>query len=221
VLSYDHYSLYEGGGKGERYFENLETMRRIALKHNLPFWNIIQSVGCLNFREPSLTDLRWQVYTSLACGARGIAYFTYFAVPIGNFRQAPIDHFGGKTPAWDAMRQVNLQVAQLAPTLLKLKSDRVYHFGDVPKGSTGPDDQSLVTACGGNVVVGDFTHADGSRYIMIVNKDFTSSIVCGPQYRTPPSKVEHVSQYNGGLAVFGGEDTWLAAGQGVLLKLTP
>jgi hypothetical protein len=221
VLSYDHYSLYEGGGNGGRYFENLEAMRKAALKHNLPFWNIIQSVGCLNFREASLTDLRWQVYTSLAYGARGIAYFKYFSAPTGNFRQAPIDHFGHKTAAWEAMRQVNLQVAQLANTLLKLKSDRVYHFGDMPQGCVGPDEQSLVKACGGKVVIGDFTHEDGTRYVMIVNKDFNGSIVCGPQFRKQPSKIEHVSQYSGSLGPFVGEDCWLAPGQGVLLKLTP
>jgi hypothetical protein len=220
ILSYDHYSLYEGGGHGGRYFENLEAMRKVAVKNSIPFWNIIQSVGCLNFREPSLTDLRRQVYTSLAYGARGIAYFKYFSAPLGNFRQAPIDHFGGKTPAWDAMRQVNLQVGKLAPTLLKLKSDRVYHFGEVPQGAAAPDDQSLITACGGNVVIGDFTHEDGARYVMIVNKDFNGSIVCGPQYRKQPSKVEHVSQFSGSLGSFEGEDCWLAPGQGVLLKLT-
>jgi hypothetical protein len=220
ILSYDHYTLYEGGGHGDRYFENLEQMRRVALKHSLPFWNIIQSTGCLNFRETSAADLRWQVYTSLAYGARGIAYFKYFSAPTGNFRQAPIDHFGHKTPAWEAMRQINLQVAQLAPTLLKLKSDRVYHFGETPKGCSGPDDDSLVKGIGGNVVVGDFTHEDGSRYVLIVNKDFKGSIVCGPQYRKQPSKIEHVSQYHGSLGSFVGEDCWLAPGQGVLLKLT-
>lgn len=220
VLSYDHYSLYEGGGSGNRYFENLESMRRAAHRHGLPFWNIIQSVACLNYRQASLADLEFQVYTSLAYGARGIAYFKYFSAPIGNFRQAPIDHFGGKTEVWNYMRQVNLQVEKLAPTLLKLKSDRVYHFGDVPPGCTGPDDESLVTGVGGQMAVGEFTHEDGSRYVMIVNKDLTSSIPCIPQFRASPAKLEKVSPYSGQLTSFGGEDVWLAPGQGVLLKVT-
>ena len=38
---------------------------------------------------------------------------------------------------------LNLQVARLAPTLLRLKSDRVYHFGKVPSGSAGPDDDGV------------------------------------------------------------------------------
>jgi hypothetical protein len=220
VLSYDHYALYEGGGMGPLYFANLETMRRVAEKHDLPFWNIVQSMGCLNFRETSFADLRFQVNTSLAYGARGIAYFKYLSGQVGNFRQGPIDHFGGKTPTWDYMRQVNLAVAQWAPTLLKLKSDRVYHFGEAPQGCTGPDAQSLVKAIPGKMVVGDFTHEDGARYVMIVNKDFAGSLVCAPQYAKAPAKVEHVSPYNGTLVPFEGEYTWLAPGQAHLLKLT-
>jgi hypothetical protein len=96
----------------------------------------------------------------------------------------------------------------------------VYHFGEVPKGCNGPDDDSLVKNIGGHVVVGDFTHEDGSRYVLIVNKDFNGSIVCGPQYRKQPSKIEHLSSYNGSLGSYVGEDCWLAPGQGVLLKLT-
>jgi hypothetical protein len=221
IISYDHYALLEGGGMRGNYFANLEAVRRAGLKHQLPYWNIVATVACLNYREISLADLRFEVYTSLAYGFRGIGYFKYFSAPVGNFRQGPIDHFGGKTSTWDSLRQVNLQVGKLAPTLLKLKSDRVYHFGEVPSGCTGPDDQSLVAGIPGKMLVGDFTHEDGTRYVMIVNKDFASSIVCAPQFRSAPAKVEQVSPYHGSLAPYVGEYTWLAPGQAALLKLTP
>lgn len=220
ILSYDHYAILEGGGLRGEYFANLESMRRAAVKHKLPFWQIVLSVGCLNYREPSMTDLRFQVYTSLAYGARGLAYFKYFTPAVGNFRNGPIDHFGHETPMWHTMRQVNLQVGQLAPTLLKLRSDRVYHFGNVPAGCTGPDDKSLVKAMPGPMLVGDFTHADGSRYIMIVNRDFNASAVGAPQFREPVSKLQSVSIYDGSLLPYEGEYTWLAPGQGVLIKIT-
>lgn len=221
ILSYDHYALMEGGGMGGKYFANLESVRRAALKHKLPFWNIVATVGCLNFREISLADLRFEVFTSLAYGVRGIGYFKYFSAPVGNFRQGPIDQFGNKTPTWDSLRHVNLQVEKLAPTLLKLKSDQVYHFGEVPTGCTGPDDESLVKSIGGNMLVGDFTHEDGTRYAMIVNKDFGQSVACAPQFRTTPSKLEFVSPYHGSLVTFEGEHVWLAPGQAHLLKITP
>jgi hypothetical protein len=220
ILSYDHYALMEGGGMRDQYFANLESVRRAGLKHELPYWNIVLASACLDFRAVSEADLRFQVFTSLAYGYRGIGYFKYFSAPTGNFRDAPIDHFGGKTATWDYMRNVNLRVQVLAPTLLKLKSDRVYHFGDVPPGCTGPDDQSLVAGAAGSLLVGEFTHEDGSRYIMAVNKDFNHSIVCSLQYRKAPTNVEHVLQFHDGVRIYEGEDTWLAPGQGALLKLT-
>jgi hypothetical protein len=118
------------------------------------------------------------------------------------------------------MRNINLQIAQLAPTLLKLKSDRIYHFGKVPAGCSGPDANGLVAAIDGPMLVGDFTHDDGSHYVMIVNRDFARSAPCQPQFRTPPSKLEVVSPYTGGLVPYVGEQVWLAPGQGSLLKLT-
>jgi hypothetical protein len=220
VLSYDHYAFMEGGGFNPEYFRNLEVMRRVALKHKLPFWNIVQGLGALNFREPTHTDLRLQAYTSLAYGARGLAWFKYNSSTTGNFRGAPVDGFGNETQAWKWMRNVNLQVAALGPTMLKLKSDRVYHFGNVPPGGAKPDEQGLVKNVGGPMLVGDFTHEDGTRYVMIVNKDFNGSLPVGPQFRESYKKIEQVSSYTGQLIGFEGEQAWLAPGQGALLKLT-
>lgn len=220
ILSYDHYSIFEGGVfRANEYFQNLESVRRAGLKHDLPFWQIVLSLGALNFREPSAADLRFQAYTSLAYGARGLTYFCYITPHVGNFRNGPIDQFGNETPTWQAMQNVNLQVGKLGPTLLKLKSDAVYHFGSVPAGCTGPDEKSLVKEIGGQMLVGDFTHADGTRYVMIVNKDLAGSVYCAPQLREATSGLIMISPYSGQETPFQGEHGWLAPGQGVLLKV--
>ncbi|MBI3853284.1 MAG: hypothetical protein HY298_23790 [Verrucomicrobia bacterium] len=220
ILSYDHYALMEDGGFRQAYWLNLEQMRAAAQKNRIPFWNIVLSVGCLSYREVSAADFRFQAYTTLAYGGRGISYFTYFTPVVGNFRMAPIDQFGNETATWQSMRTENLQVLQLAPTLLRLNSDDVYHFGTVPEGSHGPTEKSLVKAVGtAEFVCGDFTHEDGSRYVMVVNKDFKKSRHCSLQYQTPPKRVLMVSPYSGQLTSFEGEQAWLAPGQGVLLKI--
>ena len=56
------------------------------------------------------------VYTTLAYGGRGLAYFTYFAPPVGGYRAAPVDQFGHETPTWHNLQNVNLQVQKLGPT---------------------------------------------------------------------------------------------------------
>jgi hypothetical protein len=120
------------------------------------------------------------------------------------------------------MQNVNFQVLKLAPTLLKLRSDDVYHFGKPPPGCHGPTDKSLLSGINDNrFLAGDFTHdGDRSRYVMIVNTDVTKSAPCLPQYRSA-KKVEMVSPYSGQLTPYEGEQIWLAPGAGVLLKLMP
>ena len=220
IISYDNYSLMDDGSVRESYWTNLEAVRAACQKHGIEFWNIVLSVAHFSYREPSAADLRFEAYTTLAYGGRGISYFTYFTSATGNYRMAPIDQFGHPTPTWYFMQHANLQIQKLAPTLLQLHSDAVYHFGQIPSGANGPATNSLVSGVGGdNFLVGDFTHRDGSRYLMVVNKDLAKSRPCSPQFRAAPRRVQHVSAYTGTLRSFEGEDVWLPPGGGVLLKV--
>ena len=78
---------------GGNYWNKLEQMRAVAKRHDLPFWNIVLACAHFNFREPTQADLRFEVYSSLAYGACGIAYFMYFMRRhhCGNYRAAAID----------------------------------------------------------------------------------------------------------------------------------
>lgn len=218
-LSYDHYALMEDQSLRKGYWSNLESMRETARKHRLPFWNIVLTVAHFNYREPTAADLRFQVYSTLAYGGRGLAYFTYFAPKVGNYRAAPVDQFGHLTPTWHHLRNVNLQVAQLAPTLLSLHSDHVYHFGEVPEGCRPPDERSLVRQAAPDFMVGEFTHDDGRRYVMVVNRNLTTSRHCQLEFRPVAKSIRMVSPYTGELTPFSGEHLWLAPGQGVLLQV--
>lgn len=220
ILSYDHYALMDDGSLRDGYWKNLEQMRSAALAHALPFWNIVLSVAHFNYREPAAADLRFEVYSSLACGARGLAYFTYFTPPYGNYRMAPLDPFGHRTATWNYLQSVNLQIASLGPTLLQLTSDDVYHINHVPAGCHAPQERDLIAGMeGGDFMAGDFTQRDGSRYVMIVNKSLTHSAPCYPHYRKTPQRVRFVSPFSGELEDYDGEACWLAPGAGVLLKL--
>jgi hypothetical protein len=222
ILSYDHYALMEDGTLRDGYWLNLEQMRAAAKRHGLPFWNIVLTVAHFSYREPTAADLRFQVYSTLAYGGRGLSYFTYFTPSVGNYRMAPIDQFGNATPTWYHLQHVNKQIEKLGPTLLKLTSDHVYHFGSQADGAHGPSEQSLVKDTGGgDFAVGDFTHADGARYLMIVNKDLSRSRHCRVTFRASPKRLQFVSPYSGNLEDFSGEHTWLAPGQGVLLRVEP
>ncbi|MGH7940768.1 MAG: hypothetical protein ACREFR_06850, partial [Limisphaerales bacterium] len=194
-LCYDHYALMDDGTMRPGYWANLEEMRAAARKYNLPFWNIILAIAHIHYRIPTTDDFRFQVYSSLACGARGIVYYSYFAYKIGNYRGAAVDQFGHETPAWGKIQNINLQIHKLAPALLKLTSDRVYHFGAIPPGCEGPDGDSLVAALNGtgDFAAGDFTRADGARYVMIVNENLRVSAECFPRFRHKPKRIILIS----------------------------
>jgi hypothetical protein len=223
TLSYDHYAIFDDGSLGPKYFRNLEVMRAAAIKHGLPFWNIVLANSHFRFRAPGAAEFHFHAYTTLAYGGRGLAYFTYFAPKVGNYRMAPVDQFDHETPTWGHMQTINLEIAKLAPTILKLRSDDVYHFGTLPEGTHAPTEKNLLTGIANDenqFMAADFTHeADGSRWAMIVNRDMKGSYVVWPKFRTPPKRVQKLSPYTGDLVAYDGEQVWLHPGGGVLLKL--
>ncbi len=219
IVSYDNYALMNDGSVRESFWTNIEAVRSATKRHGLDFWNIVLAVPHYDYRQPTAADFRFQIFSTLAYGGRGISYFTYFSPAGLGGRSALLDSSGHATPAWTNVQSVNLQVQKLAPTLLQLASDDVYHFGKIPAGCHGPTSNSLVTAVvGDNFLVGEFTHRNGSRYVMVMNKNLTKAQVCEPQFRKPPKRLQYVSPDTGELKKYKGEAVTLAPGQGVLLK---
>lgn len=220
-VSYDHYALMDDGSLRDGYFRNLEAVRTAALRHSLPFWNIVLSNAHFNYAEPSPAGFRFQLYTTLAYGGRGISYFTYFTPDVGNYRLGPIDQFGNKTPTWDMLRNVNLQLHKLGPVYLTLKSVNVFHHPNVPEGCSGMDTSRFVASLSGtDLLLGEFEDTGANPFVMVVNKDLKKSTSFQLTFKTPGT-VQFVSPYTGTLAPWAGENIWLAPGQGMLLANVP
>lgn len=229
ILSYDNYAIGENVEFSYGYWANMWDIRSVAVKNNIPFHTILLTAAHFNYRVPSAADLRLQIFGALAYGARGLGYYKFCSEPLsvldapdlGNFR-GPLDEFGEKTRVWEDLRNVNRQVLNLAPTLLKLRSDDVYHVGEIPERNHGITDTSLVTGldAGTAFIIGDFTHEDdGSRWVMIVNKNLKESTFCRPKFRSKPTSVRYLSPVTGELKKFPAPWYALAPGQAVLLKL--
>ncbi len=229
VLSYDNYAIGEAVDFSYGFWANIWDVRSAAVRNNLPFHTIILTAAHFNYRVPDAADLRLQVYGSLVYGAKGIAFYKFRSRPLavlgapdlGNFRLAPLDEYGEKTITWESLRNVNHQVKNLAPVLLKLHSDDVYHAGEIPERNHGIKETSLISGleAGEQFIIGEFTHEDGSRWMMIVNKQLKQSAFCRPKFRNAPKKMEFLSPVTGKLELFPSPWYALAPGQGVLLKL--
>lgn len=230
ILSYDNYPVGQDGSFSYGFWANIAQVRNAGLRYKVPFWTIVLSSAHLTYGEPSEAALRLQAYGSLVYGARGVCYYKFIsrelpilnAPDLGDWRNGPLDQFGEKTHAWNWMRNMNRQIQNIGSTLLKLKSDLVYHVGEVPEQNRGIGDDTLVKGlkAGDAFVIGDFTHEDGSRWVMIVNKNLTHSVPLAPEFREPPAKLEFLSPITGKLNVIS-PYYCLPPGQGVLLKLTP
>jgi hypothetical protein len=219
-ISYDNYSLFENGRLDEdRFFGNIELIRRKSLHSDIPFWNVILSNAHFNYAEPSDATLAIQVYSTLAYGGKGIGYFTYYTPQVGNYRLAPIDRFGYRTRTWEMMRNINLQIHTLAPLYCKLRSINVFHSGNIARNCIGVESAKLVKSISNiSLLVGEFTHPDGKPYVMVVNKDMYSSLVFDIEFKEK-GQIMIVSQFNQEKVPFQGEQKWLAPGCGVLLTI--
>ena len=175
LLSYDHYALMADGTVRPDYFLNLEIIRRQSIKHDTPFNYILLSIPHLIYKDPGEADIRWQAFTALAYGARGIMYFTYMTP--ADCHNAIIDENGKPTAKYAIARKINGEIKKLGPTLMRLNSVAVYHTGSLPDGCKPLPEGGLIRGVkGGEFVIGQFDSDDGLRYAMFVNRSLTSPV---------------------------------------------
>ncbi len=227
-LSYDNYSLV-GGEMLDSFYTNLEIVRRLSLATKTPFWNCILANAHFNYMEPSDATFNLQTYSTMAYGGRGIQYFTYMTPAIGNYRLGAVDQFGNRTPTWDCLRRINLQIHALAPTLVQLRSTGVFHYPDVPD-QAHPLAQSRIVdsvemtqryvrpPIAAQYLIGEFEDGANRPYFMIVNKDLSHSFRFKIRLKHG-GKLIRISPYSGREEPFGREMDWLAPGAGVLLRV--
>ena len=218
-ISYDHYTLFDDGSVSPSLYRNLEAVRKVSLKHRIPFWNIVLGNSHFHYADVTQGGLNLQVYATLAYGGRGISYFTYFAPLAGNYRNAAVDQYLRKTPTWDMLRLINSQINTLGPTYLKLKSVNVFHNQDVPQDCLGMDSSKYLSeVSGGSFLVGEFVGPGNTPFVLIVNKDIHKSTGFGLKFKEQGT-VMMTSPYTGETKPFGGENGWLAPGGGAMLSL--
>ena len=108
ILSYDCYAqMYQNKVGYDDYFNNLREQMLASKRNGVPFWNIVLCAGHYDYMCPSKDDLLWQLNTSVAHGAKGIGWFL-LDIPDGhNYRNAPINLLGERTPEYYALAEVN------------------------------------------------------------------------------------------------------------------
>jgi hypothetical protein len=216
LVSYDHYAFHRDSVHREVCFENLRVVREHAMRAGLDFWQIVLSSQLFNWPELSEADMRWQVWTTLAYGARGISYYVYSAIdgtmPHWN---AIVDQYGYPTERYPVMRRINKGVAALGPHLMKLRSLGVTH-GSETEGKTFGEGGVLSAPPSERLVVGEFARDDGGAAMIVVNDQLDTGIHTEFEVNERFTSWRHVDRVSGKV---GGSRTMLLDGDGPSLDL--
>jgi hypothetical protein len=222
-LSYDNYQVQYSGdlknaGAAESYYRNLVEVRAVAQEHGLPFWNIVGSNQIVaGMPPPSPADLLMQAYTTLAAGGQGLTWYTYYS---GGYEYAAVDKAGNRTATWSYLRLVNDQVKALGPIVRTLKSTGVYFTEPAPaSGLAKLPGKWVESVAGGAVMVGEFSGTEDSRWAMVVNLNLRESVSLKIRWAATVRGVRGVSAVDGSMEALPKDSVWLAAGQGVLVRL--
>jgi len=200
VLSMDHYPIFKPDADGrDNYCLNLEVMRRESLAAGIPFWNFFNTMPYGPHTDPTEAQLRWQIFTSLAYGAKGVMYFCYWTPRGDEFPKggAILTADGRRTRHYDEAKRINAGLKKLGPTLMKLTSASVHRVkpsNATPDALTG---SPLRKISEGDYLVGVFRHADGRRAVLLNNYHFAYSAWPTLEFDVDASKVVEVSSKTG------------------------
>ncbi len=186
-LSYDRYSQMNPPDPAEsgihEYYKSLNYFMAAAKRNSVPLWVSNLSVGHFRYRCPKEDDLRWQLNTSVACGAKCVWwFFFYMRLCRINYRVAPIDEHGRRSETYEWLSRVQLSFQkQFGALFAELIHDETYHTGKAYGGYPLLEYKrhpllSQVTCDHGLPGLVSFFHLpDGTKYMALVNNSQTES----------------------------------------------
>ena len=179
MLCYDCYNqMFEHDREEgiESYFYNLNRFYKAAKDKGVDMWTTLLSVGHWCYRVPSEDDLRWQISTAVAHGAKGLLWFyIYGRLLESNYRQSPFDQYYEKTDTFHRLaRQNKLFQDHFAERLAGATLLETRHVGKAYGGTKlyTPDcieGLSFTRRFGSPMIVSRFRDTDGKIFLLLVN----------------------------------------------------
>jgi len=199
VLSMDYYPMFRPGTDGrDGYCGNLDVMRRHSLDKDIPFWNFFNTMPFGPHSDPTEAQIRWQVFASVAYGAKGVLYFCYWTPPGGEFPKggAILTADGRRTRHYEQAKRVNAALKNLGPTLMQLTSTGVRRVKP-DAGAEAVDGTPVKSITHGDYLLGLYRHSDGRRAVLLMNYDITYTMWPTVEFDVPTDQVLEVSQATG------------------------
>ncbi|MBE5744508.1 MAG: hypothetical protein E7355_00010 [Clostridiales bacterium] len=176
MYSYDFYPFREGKAQFADYYFSLSTARREAAAGNIPFWVFCQVGYFDHVSTLSEAQMRIQVSTALAYGAKGVQWFCYW-LPLEfspKYTAGLVDHFGVKTLYYPMVQKINKQVKAAGEILMQCKNMGVIQIGNsydtIPTGDLLTTYGAVTSTSGstGDAIIGCFEYRNTGKSVYYV-----------------------------------------------------
>jgi hypothetical protein len=187
IFSYDNYTQMNPQGPEKQgindYYENLRMYSKVAKKAGIPFWVTNLSVGHFRYRCPKEDDLRWQLNTSIASGAKCVWwFFFYMRLTRINYRVAPIDEHWERTETFEWLSRVQRSFQHTYGALMAelthestVHCEKAYGGYNLFEENEHPIVKKVRSENGVPSVLSFFHDSNGRKYMAIVNNSQTES----------------------------------------------
>jgi hypothetical protein len=217
-ISYDNYPIYGNPRQiREDFYQNLEIVAEESRKAGKEMWTFALSTAHGSYPVPTIEDLRFQHYSSLAYGAQCLQYFTFMdpdPTADRNFHDAPLSFDWELTPVFDVVKAINLELLPMSKVFIGSTVLWTAHTGDIPQGckslerSQLPEEVSSLNISGGKGALVSLLEKGKEHFLVVVNHNIHVSVNV---QLTDTSAVKRVTK-EGKLVTAGDKDQQLGPG---------
>ena len=197
LLVYDSYIWhYEGAGRTlsveatKNHFKTLSCYRNRSLQQGIPFWSTIMTHRRTTHPVDSdytTKELNWVVNTTLAYGAKGLSYYTYWPTIEGYndawlttpIRDGMVTATGTPHDAYYKIQEINNNVKLIDEYIMPAKHLGIMQFGEFKNDLEDVDKLEtcgyLKNVSGGDSFIGCF-ELNGKKLYYVVNNSLTAGI---------------------------------------------
>lgn len=173
---------------------DLTVARNLARKYGLPLWFYYQACGVYHTEKLTFPMVRMMMYAGALYGAKGLQSYTATGAC---FLPKPGEEYptkwtallvtGEKGEFFEDQKKIHAEFKNLGNTLMALENCGVYHSPDLmPYGKYGQiyrdfaddiaESKLLAGTLPARTSAGEFTDAQGNRYLLILNRDFYKAL---------------------------------------------
>lgn len=162
------------------FYYNLEEFSKISKKYSRPFWAFCESMNTLNLYRAAYHPvaleqyLRFEAFSALAYGAKGIVYWTYNMRETNDsesYLSSLLNRLGEKTASWYFAQKINQEIHKYSYIFLSGEHKNANLTNNYSYRSTNPHFKFNISSSDqSEFLIGEFIYGKDT-YLMVVSAD--------------------------------------------------